>query len=1170
MKHVFTFLVCLVLYTGVTSHLKAQGTNCSNAIAAATGAYSREGTASEPTWYSFTPTDAGLYQINVARQSQLAFEVEIRKSCTDMNPEKTAESRTTLINAAQGATYYIKWPTDSKITWMLDKVRNVVPGGQYTYDPSVVKTVCYQFTPTADGAYRVKGGNKNDFVYVYDDLSKVKQGISYAIKNGFGGEGMDFAATTGTTYYIVWRMSSSSTASFTWNFTKENSNVVCQTAQSVTANGATITTDHSKGTELWYQFVPATEGSYTIAMSNIKPSTSYSISNGASCANAQISISGTCYSSSPNLTFNARTTTTYFIKWDNTNAVSYTWQLVPTPTNTSCAKAKSVGTGTHSNLHPDADLWYSFTPPASGVYKISSTGGYWIKIYNECGDNQTLINLQQTGEFPVCGGKTYYFKFEKTQASYQWTLEKINVPMVTANGTSFSGTSWYEFSPGETAVYMLKATGVSYHFVNPCTDKVVYQWSDREKIFEATQGSKFYLQPLVQANLSISKVTDNSVCLTAKQAVAGTNIETTIGKYQSLWYAFTPTTNGVYRISYISGSNATDGCRIYTDCSGDENKRVTVSNLAFEAIAGVTYYVEWGGSYSGGTFTWTIKDAVPNALCQTAEAIIIDKDINIVHKDGEHYWYKIQIYSAGVYQVISTGHATYEVFNACPATSNSKVGSGTIGRRSFYAKDAGDYYIAWTTKESTTFRVAALTAEATTCETAKIIDSYENTADFNTDDVIWYLFSPKSTDKYTISNAGTYKVYSGDCSWLNNVSLSSNAFNATKGTNYYIMLQYDGGDRLRTWQITPTSANASVKNISIAYDANGQAAPNLTLTSGENGVYTGDIDNTTTEVNIQATTVNTSATVTGNGKQVLETGKTTFSFPVKVISADKSVTKDYTVTLTRRASSVATLKDLKLDGLAIVEFTPGTHSYRVSPVPYSTEKVALTGTPTWSGATTDGGERELKVNDNAITITVTAPDGVTTQTYTVNIVRSDIGKSDDVTLKSVKVNGIEATYQSSALSYNVTVPKEIFDNEQIEAIPTYENAQVSVGSKLNIMPGTNSFAITVTVENGQRQSYTLIVTREEDEDITSSGTDVYAAGVKLYPNPVDRGGQLNLELNAEFKDAVVRIYTIAGALVKTFKTTDTITSFQADMLPGGYMVHITIDNKTVTYKLMVK
>ena len=181
--------------------------------------------------------------------------------------------------------------------------------------------------------------------------------------------------------------------------------------------------------------------------------------------------------------------------------------------------------------------------------------------------------------------------------------------------------------------------------------------------------------------------------------------------------------------------------------------------------------------------------------------------------------------------------------------------------------------------------------------------------------------------------------------------------------------------------------------------------------------YTASVANSITHVRLTPTVEHTrKATVTVEGAAVdsgaasdavsLDVGENALT--VRVTAEDGVTTRDYTVTVTREASSNANLSGLTASAgaggtfsaltLDPPTFAAGTTAYTAT-VANSITHVKLTptvehtgkATVTVEGTAVDGGAASeaiaLDIGENALTVRVAAEDGVTTQDYTVTVTR---------------------------------------------------------------------------------------------------------------------------------------------------------------------------------------
>lgn len=219
---------------------------------------------------------------------------------------------------------------------------------------------------------------------------------------------------------------------------------------------------------------------------------------------------------------------------------------------------------------------------------------------------------------------------------------------------------------------------------------------------------------------------------------------------------------------------------------------------------------------------------------------------------------------------------------------------------------------------------------------------------------------------------------------------------------------------------------------------------------------------------------------------------------IVTITAEDGTTRDITLTITRELSDNAKLNSLTVldqDGNAnIGAFTPVfdgvTETYSVS-VPVNTNQFVLDAVKGESHQTITGlGKKTLTSSNETFVVEVTAEDGVTKKTYTLNIVRE---KSTDNRLQTLEVEDIDGnqyTVTGSNNRYSVTVPGNV---EKINILATpvistsrveYLGADADTTNTYTISVGTTTKEIQIFSESGVAQSYYLEVTREQKTDNT--------------------------------------------------------------------------------------
>ncbi|RAV19440.1 cadherin-like beta sandwich domain-containing protein [Paenibacillus contaminans] len=334
----------------------------------------------------------------------------------------------------------------------------------------------------------------------------------------------------------------------------------------------------------------------------------------------------------------------------------------------------------------------------------------------------------------------------------------------------------------------------------------------------------------------------------------------------------------------------------------------------------------------------------------------------------------------------------------------------------------------------------------------------------------------------------------------------------TVGSNpITITVTAQDGTTTKEYTITVTrapSADATLSELTIS-----PGSLNEPFVSGTTS-YTASVANDVSSISVTATVANSTASVRVNGTETVS-GSVYGPIPlavgpnaitITVTAQDGVTTTPYTITVTRAPSADATLSELTISPGSLNEpFVSGTTSYTASvandvssisvtaTVANSTASVRVNGTETVSGSVY--GPIPLAVGPNAITITVTAQDGVTTTPYTITVTRAP---SADATLSELTISpgSLNETFVSGTTSYTASVANDV---SSISVTPTVANSTASVkvngaetvsGSVYGPIPlavGANAITITVTAQDGVTKTpYTVTVTRAPSADATLS------------------------------------------------------------------------------------
>lgn len=223
-------------------------------------------------------------------------------------------------------------------------------------------------------------------------------------------------------------------------------------------------------------------------------------------------------------------------------------------------------------------------------------------------------------------------------------------------------------------------------------------------------------------------------------------------------------------------------------------------------------------------------------------------------------------------------------------------------------------------------------------------------------------------------------------------------------------------------------ANASVTDINIDFISTANTEADLVALNISNGSLSPNFDKDTTsyfvEVNndVQsisitstvssgaAVTVNDIAVTSGDESQSIDLNVGSNAISIVVTSEDTLTTKSYTLSVNRAGSNDANLTNLKSSvGTITPSFTSAKTSYSIK-VNHIVDSIKFTPTVTSGAAITingvdvDSGDQSesiaLNMGDNAVSIVVTAEDGVTTKSYSVSVGRFFLNRRDSDDNKS--------------------------------------------------------------------------------------------------------------------------------------------------------------------------
>ena len=173
------------------------------------------------------------------------------------------------------------------------------------------------------------------------------------------------------------------------------------------------------------------------------------------------------------------------------------------------------------------------------------------------------------------------------------------------------------------------------------------------------------------------------------------------------------------------------------------------------------------------------------------------------------------------------------------------------------------------------------------------------------------------------------------------------------------------------------------------------------------------------------------------------------------------------------------ISDLGVEGYTMSPtFSRTTYDYRLT-VPSNVTKVNIKATKGDANQTITGtGERRLEYGLNRVRVVVSAQDG-SSRTYQIMITRTD-NRTGDTTLKSLGVSDTSIAYQKDKTTYDATVGVKV-ESVLITATANDSSATITGTGTKQLNPGLNTFNIKVTSSNGAESTYTINITRSNED-----------------------------------------------------------------------------------------
>ena len=159
-------------------------------------------------------------------------------------------------------------------------------------------------------------------------------------------------------------------------------------------------------------------------------------------------------------------------------------------------------------------------------------------------------------------------------------------------------------------------------------------------------------------------------------------------------------------------------------------------------------------------------------------------------------------------------------------------------------------------------------------------------------------------------------------------------------------------------------------------------------------------------------------------------------------------------------------------------FSKTIYNYTLT-VPSDVTSVNIVAKPGNSKQSVSGsGKKTLEYGANRVKVTITAQDK-SSRTYEIMITRTD-NRTGDTTLKSLNVSNTSIKYEKNKNVYEATVSKSI-DSIMLTGRTTDPNATLEGTGNKKLEMGLNSFELKVKSSGGKEQTYTINITRSNEE-----------------------------------------------------------------------------------------
>ncbi len=319
--------------------------------------------------------------------------------------------------------------------------------------------------------------------------------------------------------------------------------------------------------------------------------------------------------------------------------------------------------------------------------------------------------------------------------------------------------------------------------------------------------------------------------------------------------------------------------------------------------------------------------------------------------------------------------------------------------------------------------------------------------------------------------------------------VSAASFNTSLGSNQVI----NAGDQFTISISAATAANLPGVSGTLGYDS---SKLSFVSGSGLNGY------NVTVGTNVVADSTSGQsgsfgfATLTFRATGNFVAGQSTTITFSNVMGSDgvndvSGTSSSMTVTVAVPKSSNNNLSSLTVNNSLVSGFNSSTKAYYLT-VNNNISSISIGASAADGRSYISGiGSYAVNVYNNTFYITVTAENG-SKNVYSLTVVRKDSNGltaplSTNNLLGTLAIEGYDIGFDANKLEYKLTVENNI-SSVKITSTAQDSKSKVEIdGSANDLEVGDNTIKVTVTAENGDKKTYTVIITRKEEGPTTTLG-----------------------------------------------------------------------------------